>query len=133
MRLSRASRIGSALALAAGIIGLSSSFALSMSASFTWAGIAACEKVSPSFMLKDVPAGTQHLRFVMHDKDAPHFEHGGSTIAYAGLSVASGAITYIGPCPPEGSVHHYVWTIEALDGNDKVLAKTTASGAFPMQ
>ncbi|MGO9133642.1 MAG: phospholipid-binding protein [Methylovirgula sp.] len=104
-----------------------------MNVSFSWADIPACEKISPAFTVKDAPPGTKRLRFVMHDQDAPHFHHGGSTIAYTGPNVPRGAITYIGPCPPEGSVHHYVWTIEALDGKDKVLAKTTASGDFPMQ
>lgn len=107
--------------------------ASAMSAAFTWAGIAPCEKVSPAFTLKDVPAGTEKLSFVMHDRDAPHFQHGGSTILYAGPKVPSGAIAYIGPCPPTGSVHHYVWTVEALDGKGKVLAKAMAEGSFPMK
>lgn len=105
----------------------------SFTASFTWAGIAPCEKISPSFTLKAVPQGTERLRFTMHDQQAPHFPHAGSTIAYAGDKVAEGAIAYIGPCPPAGETHHYVWTIEALDKTNKVLAKTTAAGDFPMR
>ncbi len=121
------------IACSALAMGLVPQTALAMSAAFTWAGIAPCEKVSPAFTLKDVPRDTQNLRFVLHDNDAPHFEHGGSTIVYEGPKVPQGAITYIGPCPPSGSVHHYVWTIEALDGKGKVLDKTMARGTFPMQ
>jgi hypothetical protein len=76
---------GSALAL-----GLLPHAALAMSAVFTWAGIAPCEKVSPAFTLKDVPTGTQNLRFVLHDNDAPHFQHGGSTVIYDGPKVPQG-------------------------------------------
>lgn len=107
--------------------------ASAMSAVFTWAGIAPCEKVSPAFTLKDVPRDTENLRFELRDNDAPHFEHGGSTVIYEGPKVPQGAVSYIGPCPPKGSVHHYVWMIEALDGKGKVLDKTMASGTFPMQ
>lgn len=104
-----------------------------MKASFSWAGIPACDKISPAFTIAGAPAGTKSLRFVMHDEDKPTFHHGGSTVAYAGAQVPQGAIRYIGPCPPDGEVHHYLWTIEALDSAGKVLAKTTASGKFPMR
>jgi phosphatidylethanolamine-binding protein (PEBP) family uncharacterized protein len=69
----------------------------------------------------------------MHDKDASHFHHGGSTIMYTGPQIAEGAISYIGPCPPQGQQHHYVWTVEALDTGGDVLAKTTVGGVFPMK
>ncbi|HEY1736084.1 MAG TPA: phospholipid-binding protein [Methylovirgula sp.] len=107
--------------------------AFAMKASFSWAGIPACDKISPAFTIADAPAGTKNLRFVMHDKDAPNFHHGGSTVVYAGGGVAQGAIDYIGPCPPGGEVHHYLWTIEALDAAGKVLAKTTVEREFPMK
>lgn len=106
--------------------------AAAMSASFSWRGIAPCVHVSPPFVLNDVPPKTARLRFVMHDKDAPHFHHGGSTIMYTGPQIAQGAISYVGPCPPSGQKHHYVWTVDALDGSGHVLAKTTAGGVFPM-
>ena len=105
--------------------------ALAMSASFSWAGIPACKTISPAFSVKDVPAGTKKLSFVMHDEQAPYFPHGGSTVNYAGATVPQGAIHYTGPCPPEGQTHHYVWAIEALDAKGHVLAKTTAAGDFP--
>jgi phosphatidylethanolamine-binding protein (PEBP) family uncharacterized protein len=100
-------------------------------ARFSWAGIAACERVSPAFDLAGVPAGTKRLRFEMRDLDVPSFHHGGSTIAYQGAAVKQGAIRYIGPCPPRGERHHYRWTIEALNAQGKVLGTATASATFP--
>ena len=55
---------------------------------------------------------------------------GGSTVAYTGGTVAPGAISYIGPCPPAGTKHTYRWTIEAIDGGGKVLGTATTSGVF---
>jgi phosphatidylethanolamine-binding protein (PEBP) family uncharacterized protein len=98
---------------------------------FSWAGIPACEKISPAFELTGVPAGTRQLRFTMTDLDVPKFPHGGSTIAYEGASVPRGAIRYIGPCPPAGERHQYRWTVEALDAKGKVLAKAEATAPFP--
>jgi len=100
-------------------------------ATFSWAGIPACEKISPAFMLVGVPAGTKQLRFEMHDLDVPNFHHGGSIVAYRDNTVARGAIRYIGPCPPRGEQHRYRWMIEALDGAGKVLGAATATGTFP--
>lgn len=105
----------------------------SLKASFSWAGIPACEKISPAFTISGAPPETKSLRFTLHDNDAPRFHHGGNKVAYAGGAVPQGAISYIGPCPPAGEVHHYVWTVEALDARGHVLARTTAAGEFPMQ
>jgi len=100
-------------------------------AKYSWSGIPACEKISPAFTLAGVPAGTERLRFAMHDLDVPTFQHGGSAIAYGGETVAQGAIRYIGPCPPRGEHHRYRWVIEALDGAGKVLGAATATATFP--
>jgi len=99
--------------------------------SFSWAGIPACERISPAFTLGGVPAGTKHLRFEMHDLNVPGFHHGGSSIGYQGDAVKQGAIRYIGPCPPQGERHRYRWTVEALNDKGKVLGKTTATATFP--
>jgi phosphatidylethanolamine-binding protein (PEBP) family uncharacterized protein len=105
--------------------------ASAFSASFSWSGIRACGRTSPAFTIQHAPEGTVSLRFVMIDKDAPNFRHGGSAVAYnASGHVREGAIDYIGPCPPAGTTHHYVWTIEALDSSGKVIARTTAEGGF---
>jgi phosphatidylethanolamine-binding protein (PEBP) family uncharacterized protein len=105
--------------------------AYAFSARFSWAGIPACEKISPAFELSGVPAGTKQLRFTMQDLDVPTFHHGGSTIAYQGDAVRKGAIRYIGPCPPRGERHRYRWTIEALDAAGKVMGTATAMAPFP--
>jgi phosphatidylethanolamine-binding protein (PEBP) family uncharacterized protein len=110
----------------------SSHAALAFSASFSWAGIKACGGKSPAFAIRDGPKDTERLQFTLHDKDAPNFHHGGGAVAYSGGgSVPEGAIDYIGPCPPAGAIHRYVWTIEALDSTGKILAHTTAEGRFP--
>lgn len=105
--------------------------AATFTASFSWAGIPACEKISPAFQLTGVPAGTKRLRFEMHDLEVPTFHHGGSTVAHDGADVKRGAIKYIGPCPPGGQRHRYRWTIHALDAAGKVLDTTTATQTFP--
>lgn len=123
------------LALLAAIAGLAliamPGRASAFTAGFSWAGIPACEKISPAFTLSAVPAGTTRLRFNMTDLDVPGFHHGGSTVAYSGDTVKQGAIGYIGPCPPGGQRHRYRWTIEALDGAGKLLGTATATQAFP--
>jgi len=98
---------------------------------FSWAGIPACQRISPAFTLSDVPSGTKRLRFNMTDLDVPGFHHGGSVIAYEGDAVKQGAISYIGPCPPRGEHHRYRWTVEALDAAGKVLGTATATQTFP--
>ena len=106
--------------------------ASAFSANFSWAGIRPCGRVSPAFTIRDAPKETASLRFIMSDKDAPHFKHGGSSVPYSGDGrVPEGTIDYIGPCPPAGAIHHYVWTIEALDKSSKIVARTTAEGDFP--
>jgi phosphatidylethanolamine-binding protein (PEBP) family uncharacterized protein len=103
----------------------------SISLHFSWAGIPACNSISPAFELGGVPADTTHLRFMMTDLNVPTFHHGGSTIAYAGDAVSRGAIAYTGPCPPRGERHKYRWTVQALDETGRVLAKGSAAALFP--
>ena len=106
-------------------------FASAFSARFSWKGIPACSSVSPAFSISGAPPGTAALAFVLHDRDAPDFQHGGSTVPYSGKgAIPRGAITSIGPCPPSGTVHRYVWTIEALDGHGTSLKSTSATGSF---
>ena len=119
----------------AAVLLLTSMHAVSaFSASFSWSGIRACGGTSPAFTIQHAPEGTVSLRFVMIDKDAPNFRHGGSTIPYNGSGrVPEGAIDYIGPCPPAGAIHRYVWTIEALDRSGKNIARASAEGRFPVR
>ena len=105
--------------------------AAAFSAKFSWRGIPACGTVSPAFALKGVPRGTTVLSLSMRDRDAPDVQHGGSTVPYAGRNaVPKGAVTYTGPCPPKGSRHHYIWTIDALDAKGASLDMTEAAGDF---
>jgi Phosphatidylethanolamine-binding protein len=98
---------------------------------FSWAGIPACASISPAFETKAVPVGTKYSRFAMTDLNVPSFNHGGSTIAYHGDRVSPGAIRYTGSCPPRGEHHKYRWVVEALDTVGDVLAKGSATAAFP--
>lgn len=124
-------RLLATAAVAAAMLGVPAS-AFAFSASFSWKGISACGGISPAFTVRNAPKGTTRLRFAMRDTDAPNFRHGGSTVAYDGKGrVAQGAISYVGPCPPTGQKHRYVWTIEALDNSGAVLARTEAQGSFP--
>jgi phosphatidylethanolamine-binding protein (PEBP) family uncharacterized protein len=38
-----------------------------------------------------------------------------------------------GPCPPVGTLHRYVWTIEALDKSGKIITRTAPEGRFPVR
>ncbi len=115
-----------------GIMLVTEANAEAFSASFSWAGIPACQTVSPAFTLREVPSGTKRLRFTMHDEQVPAFHHGGSTVSYTGSgAIPRGAIHYVGPCPPSGEHHQYRWTIEALDHIGKILGQTTATASFP--
>lgn len=125
----------SSLPLLAAAIGLAAAAApgraTAFSVRFSWAGIPACEQISPELHLSAVPAGTKQLRCEMHDLEVPAFRHGGSTVAYSGDTVKKGAIRYIGPCPPHGERHRYRWTIQAIDGAGKVTGTATATETFP--
>lgn len=95
------------------------------------------ENVSPPLGWSDVPAGTNSLALIMDDPDAPSgaFAHWVlfNLLPYTrelpeGIppdgQLASGALQgkndlgkvgYFGPCPPRGDVHHYRFTLYALD------------------
>lgn len=105
--------------------------ASAMSLNFDWGPTGKCfDPKSPPMIVSDVPSGTKNLRIHMTDLDAPHYPHGGGTVAYAGDGgLAYGAFRYRGPCPP--SSHTYRMTVEALDGAGKVLATATAKRRFP--
>jgi len=101
-----------ALGIAALALGASASGALAFSASFNWCGAG-----SPSFRLADVPPETATLQFAMTDLNVPSFHHGGGTVAYHGQSeVPCGAFSsgFVGPSPPAGQVHTYVFTIKCV-------------------
>lgn len=121
--------IGAAAAL---VLIASAAPASAFSASYSWAGIAACDKVSPDFKLSAVPPETKRLRMFMTDLDAPKFHHGGGVMPYyGGDEIKKGAIDYIGPCPPAGQHHRYTWMIEALDEDGNVIGSANETQTFP--
>jgi len=89
--------------------------------------------LSPQLAWRGVPAATRTFALIVHDPDAPHpggFYH---WVAYnlasnertmkpgsqlpalqSGLN-GTGAAGYFGPCPPPGKLHHYHFTLYALD------------------
>lgn len=108
--------------------------AQALSASFSWAGITPCGTTSPAFSIRGTPAATRALRFTMSDLDAPSYNHGGGIVAYDGDgNVPRGAVNYIGPCPPTGQVHRYVWVIEALDGKGAVIDRAQVQSKYPVR
>jgi Raf kinase inhibitor-like YbhB/YbcL family protein len=87
--------------------------------------------VSPPLKWSGTPPGARELVLVMRDPDAP----GGDFVhwAVAGISPGTtdfpsggvpglitpgknsfGSLGYRGPCPPQGTTHHYVITLTAL-------------------
>ena len=102
---------------------------------FSWASTAACSTSPPAFTITNIPKGTKYLVFKLVDHDAPDFVHGGGQIPYSGSGrIPAGAFggSYNGPCPPQGSVHTYEWTVRAVDDSgSKVLAQGSATGRFP--
>ena len=126
-------QLAQAFGLAAAFVLGATHNASAFSARFSWSGISACGRTSPAFTIRNAPKGTESLRFMTSDENAPSFRHGGSTVPYDGSGrVPEGAINYIGPCPPADAVHRYVWRIEALDKAGKFIAGTTTEGRFPV-
>jgi phosphatidylethanolamine-binding protein (PEBP) family uncharacterized protein len=76
--------------------------------------------VSPELHWSGVPAGTKSLALIVHDPDAPvpgGFYHWALYDLTPGLTHFAAGIErgYYGPCPPAGKVHHYHFTLYALD------------------
>lgn len=91
------------------------------------------ENISPELDWKGAPAGTKSFALIVHDPDAPRpggFYHwvfydipATTTHLAAGEALSpkrsgvngTGNTGYYGPCPPPGKVHHYNFTLYALD------------------
>lgn len=124
----------SATVLGLGLLALPAS---AFEMSFVWGPLKACKSGrvtvnSPEFTLKDVPEGTQFIRFKMVDKDYTKANHGGGVVAWAGgAKVPAGAFKYVSPCPPNGS-HTYEWTATAQSKkNGGKLGETKAQRQWP--
>ncbi|GGE99014.1 hypothetical protein GCM10011611_00690 [Aliidongia dinghuensis] len=130
--LKRLGAVAMVLAVAVAGAGAAQAQSPAFSVDFTWQGTTSCfDPKSPPFTLGGVPGGTKALKFAMKDLDAPTYPHGGGSIAYDGQSeVRRGAFSYQGPCPPDGQ-HSYQWTVEALDGNGRTLARAIVTKKFP--
>ncbi|MFZ1469015.1 MAG: hypothetical protein WAT09_08545 [Paracoccaceae bacterium] len=112
--------------------------ALAFDIGFDWAGLKSCATgkaptvASPAFDLKDVPKGTQYIRFKMVDRDVPDYNHGGGVVKWAGeAKIPAGAFKYKAPCPPNG-VHTYEWTASAQSKkNGGLLGQASAKRKYP--
>ncbi len=106
--------------------------------SFSWGPLKSCTSgrpntvASPEFRLKDVPEGTQFIRFKLVDRNAPQFNHGGGTVAWnGGKTVPAGAFKYKSPCPPNGA-HVYEWMATAqTKKNGGKLGDAKAQRKYP--
>src|SRR5579884_456746 len=121
--------------------------------------------ISPELHWRGAPARTRSFALVVHDPDAPapggwyhwivynlpasthQFAEGATLPPNTQGKNSFGSASYGGPCPPAGKVHHYNFTLYALDvpalhGGDfdgpaleravqgHVLAKTTLTGLY---
>jgi phosphatidylethanolamine-binding protein (PEBP) family uncharacterized protein len=111
-----------AFGFAAVLLLTSTHAASAFSASFSWSGIRACGRTSPAFTIQDAPEGTERLRFMMNDKDAPNFRHGGSTIPYNGSGV-SGACYRIRVQTGASLIAHFVVAITAAHGANAMIVR----------
>lgn len=88
---------------------------------------------SPQLAWSGIPSGTRSLALVLHDPDAPGsggfyhwvlYDLGANDREIARAYQApgnrtgrndTGSVGYFGPCPPPGKLHHYDFTLYALD------------------
>ena len=124
-------RYNRVLLIVAGMTIPTVSWAGTLGGNFSWAETMPCSTTPPAFTITNIPKGTKYLVFKLVDHDAPDFVHGGGQIPYSGSGrVPAGAFSYTGPCPPQGAIHTYEWTVRAVSGK-KVLAEGSATGRFP--
>jgi Raf kinase inhibitor-like YbhB/YbcL family protein len=99
---------------------------------------------SPELHWRGAPKGTKSFALVVHDPDAPHpggwyhwvvfglqrWSHelpAGADIPAGALgTTSSGKAGYGGACPPPGKVHHYNFTLYAL--NEMYAPKNAVTG-----
>lgn len=113
--------------------------------------IAGCDggNVSPTLSWKDPPAGTKSFALTLYDPDAPtgsgwwHWQVWNIPATATGFEegkVPAGVVEgkgdigrpgYLGACPPSGTgVHHYTFTLYAMNVDKLDLDPLGASGAY---
>lgn len=106
-----------------------------------------CENGSPQLYWNNAPQNTKSFALIVDDPDAPQktfvhwvifnipanikelppqVPHGEKTIhgALQGINDAN-VVSYYGPCPPPGKVHHYHFKLYALDTMLSLSGKVT--------
>jgi len=91
--------------------------------------------ISPELHWSDAPAGTKSFALTVHDPDAPipggYYHWALYNLAPSETRLAAGiGRGYYGPCPPPGKVHHYNFTLFALDAANNIIAQTTLTGLY---
>jgi Raf kinase inhibitor-like YbhB/YbcL family protein len=111
------------------------------------------KNISPALAWSDVPKNTKSFALTLYDPDAPtgsglwhwvviDIPADATSLAKGAGDLKSGTAPkgviqpktdimpgYMGPCPPPGSLHHYLFTLYALDA-DKVDADANTSPAL---
>jgi Raf kinase inhibitor-like YbhB/YbcL family protein len=105
------------------------------------------DDISPPLRWSGVPEGASELRLSVTDPDAPRgtFTHwlvtgidpstqgvDEGTLPAGGSEEENsfGEMSYGGPCPPHGSRHRYVFSVEALDPSGTVVASGRLTATF---
>jgi Raf kinase inhibitor-like YbhB/YbcL family protein len=105
------------------------------------------EDVSPHLAWEGVPADAESLTLRVTDPDAPRgtfthwlvtgidpsvdgVEQGQVPAGGSEEENSAGETAYVGPCPPPGPAHRYIFTIEALSADGEVLASGSLTGTF---
>ena len=98
--------------------------------------------ISPPLTWSNVPAETVELAVTVTDLDAPDFVHWAVVaIPVATTSLAEGEVpspaiswpnggggdAYVGPCPPDGEEHRYLFTVHALNQQVEPADEMTAT------
>src|SRR5258708_7137272 len=104
------------------------------------------DNVHPTVVIADVPKGIKSLSLKVEDPDSPNstFTHWILTninpqtkiINENEVPVGStqrkndfGEIGYGGPCPHQG-MHHYIFSLDALDAYDQIIASAKLIGTY---
>jgi Raf kinase inhibitor-like YbhB/YbcL family protein len=104
------------------------------------------KNISPQVSWKNTPAKTESLALIVSDPDAPggtfyhwvlyNIPRATTNVKEGVKTLPAGTVTgtnsfgqqnYQGPCPPPGSIHHYNFTVYALDTKLSLAAGADAN------